>query len=523
MKEPQANPLRVLILEDRPEDAELLVHRLERAQISTECVYAATEAEFVEVLGNRPVDLVLADYSLPQYNALEALKELQRRDLDIPFIVVTGSLGEEKAVECMRAGATDYLLKDRLARLGPAVTRAMESKAARDHETNLQDQLRQSQKLEAVGLLAGGIAHDFNNILTVIRGYADFIQNKERRGSASHVHAAEIIKSQNRASALTRQLLAFARRQVEEPRTLALNALIWETHDFFVRLMGERVHLDLDLSATELFVHIDPHQLEQVIMNLVVNARDAMSDGGRLTLSTAAVGASDVTELGVGATGSVSHVRLSVTDTGSGIPPERLDQIFDPFFTTKPRGKGTGLGLSTVYGIVQQAGGRIDVHSEVGHGTTFHIELPAAEPEETWLEPDEPSQQPLSLSGTVLLAEDDAPVRRLVARMLERSGFDVVEARDGEHALRLAQEDLDEFSLVVTDLMMPGMTGAELAMRLRDLRQDLPFLYVSGYRDEAVDLSRLPQQRAGFLAKPFTGEELARAASRLLGTPEGDR
>ena len=379
-----------------------------------------------------------------------------------------------------------------------------------------QQQFLQSQKMEAVGRLAGGVAHDFNNLLTVIRGNAELLlldlpPDDARRADVEEVHAAA-----DRAAALTRQLLAFSRRQVLQPRVLAPNAVVGDVERILRRVIGEDVELVVRLDPAVRPVRADPGQLEQVLLNLVVNARDSMPGGGRVTVETgnAVLGAELLHTYPYVVPGE--YVLLRVSDTGTGMAAETLEHAFEPFFTTKAAGRGTGLGLSTVYGIVKQSGGFIWIDSEPGTGTSVRVYLPPAAAE------DEPepgaAAAPAPAGGmeTVLLAEDEEAVRRLAASVLRRGGYTVLEARDGEDALRIAEAFLGRIGMVVTDVVMPRMGGRELAARLRGTRPDVPVLYVSGYAEEAVRGDGVLDPGTHFIGKPFTADALLGAVRRVL-------
>ncbi len=377
------------------------------------------------------------------------------------------------------------------------------------------EQVLQSQKLEALGRLAGGVAHDFNNLLTVILGYADLMS---RYGADDHAREVgrEIQKAGERAAALTRQLLAFSRRQVMQPCVLDLNGLVRNLDTMLRRLIGEDVQLTTAPHASPLRVKADPGQLEQVLTNLVVNARDAMPKGGRLIVSTAEVPASIDSTLLTAATG---FALLTVTDSGCGMEEHVLKRLFEPFFTTKEVGKGTGLGLAMVYGIVQQSGGRIEVESEPGRGSTFRIYLPLTrEPAES-AQPTAPRPSPAGAAGgteTVLLVEDEEAVRQLARRTLQARGYNVLEASDGVAALTVCQRHLPSIDLVVTDVVMPQLGGVDLVQRLRTVRPQLKVLYMSGYTDSTVIRHGLEEAEANYLQKPFTPDHLTQKVRQLL-------
>ncbi len=383
---------------------------------------------------------------------------------------------------------------------------------------HLEEQLRQSQKMEAVGRLAGGVAHDFNNLLTIIGGYGQMLLDATDPADAVYKDLEAIMEAANRASALTRQLLTVSRRQVVQPKTFELNRLISRMNRMLRRVIGEDVELVNALKSDRGRIKADPGQIEQVLLNLAVNARDAMPKGGRLTIETAdiEIGRDAVAEGQALKAGR--YVLLAVNDTGTGMTPDVMKHMFEPFFTTKPKGRGTGLGLSTVYGIVKQTGGEIEFDSEPGIGTTFRIYFPAAATRgrEADTEREAPAEEP-SHGGTetILLVEDEADVRRLAAEMLTRQGYAVLEAASGPDAIKLWEENRDAVKLVVTDIVMPRMSGQELAATLKAARPDLKIMFMSGYTEDVV-ARHGGIERAMLLHKPFTSDTLARTVRAVL-------
>lgn len=638
--------LRVLIIEDDPLDADLMVRELERAGYSPAWERVETGAEYLTALGRAP-DVILSDSSLPMFDGLEALDVLQTRGLDIPFILVSGRVGEDFAVDAMKHGACDYLLKDRLARLGEAVRRAIEQRHLRQERTwavdalrrseeryrlvsevssdyvyslrvgtggelecewitdpftrvtgftpgeinlrgwkslyhsgdfnvvgqhyetllrgeadsvearivtkaqrvrwirihdrpmgetgaveriygaaqditvqkQLEEQLLQTGKMEAIGQLAGGVAHDFNNLLTVIRGYGDLLKKQPDLGSAAREQIGEILEAARRASELTKQLLAFGRGQVLQFRNVNLNTVLGGMGRLLRRIIGEDLELMIAPEDALGLVKADPGQMEQVIMNLAVNARDAMPGGGRLTIRTANadLDKSEAAEYGI-APGP--YVMLSVSDTGAGMDKETVARAFEPFFTTKGPGQGTGLGLAMVYGIVKQSGGEIRVLTAPGRGTTFKIYLPRLENAvET-----APETPPFLLrpaaqgSETILVLEDETALRRLIRQVLTDRGYTVFDTGDPVEAIRICERHEDEISLLVTDVIMPKMSGPKVVERITEVRPTMKILYTSGYTGKALKQYGVGQNGISFLAKPFTPEGLARKVRDVLDT-----
>jgi PAS domain S-box-containing protein len=380
---------------------------------------------------------------------------------------------------------------------GSAITRDISARK------RLEEQFLQAQKMEAVGRLAGGIAHEFNNLLTVINGYAALLLQDLGATAPATGPAHAILKAGERAAGLTRQLLTFSRKQIVAPRVFDLNAVVTDTEALLRRLIGEDVLLTKDLQAGLGAVRADPTQVQQVVLNLAVNARDAMPDGGRLSIATRDAG---------------EYVLLAVTDTGCGMTDEVQAHLFEPFFTTKGPGKGTGLGLSTVYGIVKQSGGHIEVESQPGMGTTVRVHLPRGDEAPAEEKPPGDGLPPRG-TETVLLAEDEDEVRALVRQVLQGGGYTVLEARDGAEALAVATRYDGPIDLLVTDVVMPGVDGRGLAERLSGRYPRLKVLYLSGYTDDAVVRRGVSQEEAHFLQKPFSPAVLARKVREVLDAP----
>ena len=629
--------VRMLLLEDNDADAELVEVELRRAELDFTARRVVTRPDFERALREFHPDIIVSDHQLPQFSGVAALELARARAPHAPFILLTGSLDEETAVEYMKAGAADYILKGRLTRLGPAVRGALERERmtrqlrereeyfkslieqamdiiavldadgavryaspsvlpllgygaeelvgqhifdlvhpddigpalrvfaegvatgqgdrllglqvrhkdgtyrsleaigrfllddpvvrgvvinARDvtERRSLERQLLQAQKMEAVGRLAGGIAHDFNNVLTAIFGYADLLTEELPAGSPARQDLEEIRKAATRASALTRQLLAFSRQQVLAPMVLSVNDLVDDVDKMLRRLVGEDVELRLNLARDAGNVRADSGQLQQVIMNLVVNARDAMPTGGKLVIETADA---ELTEQYAELHQAVipgRYVMLAVSDTGVGMDAQTKARIFEPFFTTKEKGKGTGLGLSTVYGIVKQSGGYVWVYSEPGHGTTFKLYLPRVDAP---AEPQAPPRETATLTGTetILLAEDDEILRPLTKGLLAKLGYTVLDAESAEQALAVAGARQGPIHLLVADVVMPGASGRELARRLAQSRPETRVLYVSGYTDDAIVHHGMLDPGLKFLQKPFTPAALARKVREVLDAP----
>ncbi|HYK12155.1 MAG TPA: response regulator [Gemmatimonadales bacterium] len=639
--------LRLLLIEDSEDDAFLLTRELERGGYSLQTARVDSAAELTAALDRQPWDLVIGDYSMPQFSGLAGLNIIRQRGLDMPFIFVSGTIGEETAVAAMRAGANDYVMKGQWKRLLPAIARELrdveerrgrrhaeaalrESEASyailvehaplgiyrsntkgrflsvnsalvrmlgygsasellaldmntdlyvdaaqrqalldRDNYTSreydeveatwkrkdgapitvqlsvrairnaaneveyyetfvrdvteqrqLEAQLVRAQKLEAVGRLAGGVAHDFNNLLTVILSYSSLLIEDNEIPPHALESVQEIKKAADGAAGLTKQLLAFSRQQVLQPQVLDVNSVVQSTQKLLNRLIGEDVKLITNFAPDLGVARLDPGQLGQIIMNLAVNARDAMPTGGILTIETANV-EMDLTYVRGHPVAQAGHyVMLAVSDTGIGMDEATKERIFEPFFTTKETGKGTGLGLATVYGIVKQSGGFIWVYSEPGRGTSFKIYFPriADGPVAEGLEAPAPTPTPRG-TETVLVVEDVSAVRGVAREMLERSGYRVIEAANGDQALRVAAKHSGPIDLLLTDVVMPGISGRVLAQQLAELRPQMRVLYMSGYTDDAVVNHGMLEPGIHYLQKPFTRDGLARKVHEVLRGP----
>jgi len=634
--------LHVLLVEDRDIDAELVQRELLRAEIDCRARRVDTDEAFRRELRDFAPDIVLADYSIPGFGGMEALEILQGEAPLIPLIVVTGSIDEETAAACIKAGAADYVLKTHLVRLGPAVRSALEMRnhraeraaaeaALRANEqrfralvehswdaialfgpdgtilygspattrvlgydlaefvgrnaldlihpedrdlvvgrlteamanprgrvdvaarvkhkdgawrylegvlTNLLDdpsvggivnnyrdaterrsleqQVIQAQKMEAVGRLAGGVAHDFNNILTAIGGYTDLLLEDLPLDDPRRQDVDEIHRAADRAAALTQQLLAFSRRQVLQPKVIDLNALVSNVEKLLGRLIGADVQLATALADEVGRVRADPGQLEQVIVNLAVNARDAMTGGGRLTIETRNVDLDAAYAAEHRTVVPGPYVVIAVSDTGTGMSADTQSHMFEPFFTTKEVGKGTGLGLATVYGIVKQSGGSIWVYSELGHGTTIKVYLPRVdEPPEPLAAPPLANPERLRGTETILLVEDEPAVRAVARQILARQGYTVLEAPDGPAALAMVAGG-GRVDLILTDVVMPGMSGRTLADQLATRWPGVRVLYMSGYTDDAIVRHGMLEPGLAYLQKPFRPDALVRKVREVL-------
>jgi signal transduction histidine kinase len=509
--------LHILHLENDQNDADLARTTLEKYGIACQSEQVKTKANFVAALERGDVDFVLSDFSLPEFDGLSALKIVRARWPFLPFIIVSGTSGEESAVDARKQGATDYLLKKDLHRLGPAVTRAMQEAEARIENQRLEEQFLEAQKMEVIGRLASGVAHDFNNILAVIIGYSDLMKEELGTEHATYKYVEEIRHAAEHATGLTRQLLIFSRKQEIQPVVLDLNDVLKDLDKMLHRLIDEHVELTLELEKEIGRIKADPGQVGQVLMNLVVNARDAMPNGGRLTITTRNVTVDENYSRNGTELPSGNYVMLSVSDTGCGMTDNIKAHLFEAFFTTKPKGKGTGLGLVTCQTIVKQSGGFIAVHSEPGKGATFEIYFPQVDqPVEKITQSVEAGPLPRG-TETLLVVEDEPIVRNLARNVLTMQGYDVLAAANGQEGLRVAREHKGPpIRLVIADVIMPQMGGKMMAEWLKSSYPDLKVLFTSGYTDDAISHHGVLDPGVAFLSKPYAPATLTRKVRELL-------
>jgi signal transduction histidine kinase len=509
--------LRVLLVEDSPTDAKLVIRALRGMDRELVSERVEDAVSLRAALGRDRWDVVLSDWAMPSFSALAALGILKEQGFDVPFIIVSGTIGEESAVEAMRAGACDYVLKDKLGRLAPAVERELRESKMRDTLRVAEEQLRQAQKMDAIGSLAGGVAHDFNNLLSVILSYSSLLIEGLRPGDPMRADLVQIHGAGERAADLTRQLLAFGRQQILRPRPLSLNDILSGTETILRRVLGEDIELTFLAGPSLGSANLDSSQVEQVIMNLVVNARDAMPTGGKLTIETANVDLDEAYAADHAGVTAGPYVVLAISDTGMGMDEATQARIFEPFFTTKEPGKGTGLGLSTVFGIVRQSGGHIWIYSELGQGTAFKVYFPRTDQVAAVLGTPEPSAPPARrVNETILLVVDDTGVRALAANILRRHGYHVLEAQNGGDALLICEQHGATLHLMLTDVVMPRMSGRQLADRLKTVRPGLRVLYMSGYTDNSIVHHGVLDSDVAFLQKPITPESLTRKVREVL-------
>jgi two-component system, cell cycle sensor histidine kinase and response regulator CckA len=508
-----ATPLRVLFIGDHA--AEAVSTKLRRGDYEPVSQIIATGEELLDALGNN-WEVAISDFAIGGFGAIAALNLIQQEGVDLPLIAVTGKIKDSDVLSVLKAGAADHLTRTNLMRLNAAVERELRAARLRRERNRLEEQFRQAQKMEAVGRLAGGVAHDFNNLLTVITGYSDLLLSGRDLPDAQRTALQEIRRSAERGGALTNQLLAFSRRQPLQTRIVHLNELVVQIERLLRRLIGEDIELVTIPAATPDMVSADPGRLEQVLMNLAVNARDAMPSGGKLIIETGNTRYPEAIlakQLGVEAG---RFVTISITDTGTGMDAETKSHLFEPFFTTKSAARGTGLGLATAYGIIHQSGGSISFSSELGAGTTALIYLPMVE------EKTEPagerggSEEPLTGAETILLVEDEPRVRKLIVDVLTARGYQVLEATRGADALRLCRSRPSLIDLAVVDVVMPEISGPDLIRQIAPLEPHMRVLYISGYTEEAMVHHGIEESGGAFLQKPFLPDVLARKVREVL-------
>lgn len=504
---------RILHLEDSKDDCELVRQLLVNDGINCEIVRCENREQFVEDLKKKNFDLIFADCTVPQFNGHKALELVRELAPEIPFIFVSGTIDEDSAIEALRRGATDYVLKGRLSRLVPAVRRAIAETEERAKSQEMEQHLRQAQRLEAVGTLAGGIAHDFNNILTIIKGYTSLLPMECEQPERVRAIAETIDRATLRGSELVSQLLTFARKSDGAFTSTDINQRVRETVSMLRSALAQNIAFDLQLEEGLPEIHADPGQVERVLINLSTNARDAMPDGGKITFSTSRVRNEDI-PLSNGQAAE-EYLRLSVTDTGCGMDEATRQHIFEPFFTTKPRGKGTGLGMPVVYGLMQSHNGFIDVRSEPGMGTSISLFFPVPkEPLAQLVE--RPRDAPKSVEGTetVLIVDDEPDVRCFLEVILKSHGYHVLSARNAETAFDMLPSG--EIHLLLSDVGLPTIDGFELSRRLRKIQPRLKTILCSGYPDGSLKTKLAEEAIDAFIAKPYNMNELLQVIRATL-------
>ena len=506
------NRIDVLLVDDDDDDYLLTKDMLSRLDgPHYEIRWAPDSESALRECHQAAYDVCLIDYRLGPEDGIQLVRQLVEEGADMPIIVLTGQGDYRVDVEAAEAGAADYLVKGDLSPtlLERTIRYAIRSNADMRALRNREKELRQAQKMEAVGQLAGGIAHDFNNMMTGVIGFSELTLARLGAADPLREYVEEIKHAGERAGALTQQLLAFSRKQVLQTRVIDLNSVVAEVEKLLGRLVADDVVIVTVLDPTLEHVEADLGQLEQVMMNLAINASDSMPSGGTLTIETSNV------QLEAGDAAG-SYVQLTVSDTGAGMDDETARQIFEPFFTTKEHGSGTGLGLSTVYGIVKQSGGDISVDSRLGQGTTFKVFLPSVhamidEVELPAVDVDLPRG-----SETILLVDDEDIVRRFVLEVLTECGYSVLAAGGAEQALELSRDHASSIQMLLTDVVMPRLSGPELSEQLAQDRPGLRTLYTSGYAPDAIAHHGVLEPGISFLSKPLNRASLAQKVREVL-------
>ncbi len=508
--------LNILHIEDSEEDSELIKRLLIENNLPCEVTRIETRPQVFDALEKNSYDLILADCKLPTFSGLRALEIAHALKPEIPFVFVSGTIGEETAIESLRNGATDYVLKDRLSRLVPAVRRALAEAEERTMCRQLQQRLREAGRLEAISTLSSGIAHDFNNILTIILGHASLLTMEHGHPDRVLEISGTISDAARRGSEIVQQLLAFARKSDGHVAPTDLNRYIQAHLNVLKQKLPPRDDLTFEPTEDLPNVMIDASQLDRILTNLVTNSIDAMSTGGHIILSTKLVKAQELPDL-LPELASENYVCLTVTDTGRGIDSTTREHVFEPFFTTKERGRGTGLGLPVVYGLMQAHHGYVDVKSEMGRGTAISLFFPVPKSNSTGAPAVAHTSDPsVSGSETILIVEDEEDVRFFLETMLQNYGYHVLCAADFDQALNLFQEHQNEIRLVFSDIGLPKVDGISLCEKLRALNPDLPLILASGYptkefKDRINELG--PQ---AFLSKPYNTQDILQTVRRAL-------
>jgi signal transduction histidine kinase len=507
-------PFRILHLEDSWEDSELVRRMLLSEGIECEIIRCENREKFVDKLEEKNFDLIFADCTVPQFTGLHALDMARQRMPEIPFIFVSGTIEEDSAIESLRSGATDYVLKSRLSRLVPAVKRAMAEAQEKAKSRDMEQRLRQAQRLEAVGTLAGGIAHDFNNILTIIKGFASLLPLESNDPARVQEIAGTIDRASQRGSELVNQLLAFARRNEGAFISTSLSSPAREVAAMLRPAFPSNVIFEFQLEENLPEITADAGQIERALINLATNARDAMPDGGKIIFSTGRVAKDQVP--GAPERNADEFLFIRVTDTGCGMDAATVQRIFEPFFTTKPRGKGTGLGMPVVYGLMQTHNGHVDVKSEVGKGTAVALYFPLVD--QPAFSPDaRPAESKPSVEGTetVLLVDDEADVRQFLEVLLSMNGYRVISACDAKEALNNMPRP-GELDLLFSDIGLPTIDGFELNRQIRQIQPKVKTILCSGYTDGKLQARMTQEGIDGFVPKPYDLKDLLQTVRRVL-------
>ncbi len=516
----------ILMVEDNPGDAQLLQEYLNEGLGSGyQITHCDRLGEALSFLDRSDCDIILLDLSLPDSRGLPTFLNLHGKASDIPIVILTGFDDESLAAQAMQRGAQDYLPKNSLdgAQLARTIRYAIDRKQWEETIRAREERINRMQKMEAIGRLSGGIAHNFNNILTAIIGNCELLLPRVVSDPKALRYTEAIQRAAQRASSLTRELMAFCRKQPMHPQPVQINDVIRDMEQLLHGVISKEIAFSFDLDKDLGQILADPVQVEQVVLNLVLNARDAMPDGGRIDVKSTMVTTTQPIEGQPDRVPAGSYVVLSVVDTGKGIDAAVIPHIFEPFFTTKDEGKGTGLGLATVYGICKQNHGFIHVASGTGGGTTFTIYLPrqAGEARTAGIEPKrEPAQKG---TETLLLVEDESNVSSVLAELLGEQGYNVLIAENGEEALTLFQKHADTIAVVVSDIHMPGINGYEFARRLKAIAPDTKIILISGNAEDRASKERDDNLVAALLPKPFSSQTLTKTIRAVIGPKQAKK
>lgn len=494
--------LRILHLEDSENDCELIKRLLANDGLQCEVVRRDNRDDFVHDLQRGDFDLIFADCTMPEFDGFEAMKLAKQHAPEIPFIFVSGTIGEDFAIESLRNGATDYVLKERLARLIPAVRRAVAEAGEKARSREMEERLHQAQRLEAVGTLAGGVAHDFNNILAIIQGHASLLHLDAERPERVREIASTIVHATRRGTELVGQLLAFARKSESTFTSTDINQQVRGIVSMLKEAMPRNIAFQLQLEESLPEIHADPGQLERVLVNLATNARDAMPNGGRITIFTGRMRdgemplqTADKTE---------SYICLRVSDNGVGMDEATRQHVFEPFFTTKGKGKGTGLGMPVVYGLIKSHNGLIDVQSELGKGTSISLYLPIPEKPAPLSQKEEAATR-AAVQGheSILVVDDETDVSYFVEIILKSHGYEIQTAASAEEALEKLRAGGEKINLLFSDIGLPRQDGFGLSVEARKIVPNLKIILASGYIDGTLKSKLTEMGINGFISKPY--------------------
>lgn len=510
------SPLQILHIEDNVTDAELIKELLSQEGISCNIVRVDSRQEFLDQLVAMNFDLILCDYNLPSFNGTSALELIRKQYPHIPFIFVSGTMGEERAIEAVKLGATDYVLKDRLDRLPSAIERALREVEEIKARQNLEQQLFHAQRMESIGTLAGGIAHDFNNILGIIMGHTTLLERLREQPDKFSASVQTILQAARRGAALVKQLMAFARKHEVSTEMIQVNDSVREAERLLAETVPKTITINLHLNEHLPPITIDATHLQQVLLNLCVNARDAMPTGGLLAITTRLTEGKLLRKKFFEATEKF-YVAIDIADTGIGMDEQTQKRIFEPFYTTKEPGKGTGLGLAVVFGIVHTYNGFIDVVSAPGKGTIFSLFFPVRNAvEQREVQRLEGVADVPGGNETILVIEDEDVLRDLLKFTLESKGYTIFTAKDGEEAVEIYQYHYANIALVIGDFQLPKLNGGEVYKRLKKINADIKFILASGYLEPEQRDELINEGVQRIISKPYVPEEMLKIMREVL-------